>query len=86
MNEWNLNARDWDGQFDDFVDGIGTVICAFEYIEPDDWESGPGDVDIVVWDETGVHDLTYDISMAEYKRLLKEARRIYFEVMHGSDY
>jgi hypothetical protein len=83
---WNVKSKDWDGQFEDFVDGIGPVLCVFEYIEPDDWEDGQGDVDMFVFDETGEIDLTYDIPLMVYKRLHKEARRIYFEVMHGSDY
>ena len=86
MSDWNVNAKDWDGQFDDFVDDFGAVICVFEYIEPDDWETGPGDVDMFVFDETGEKDLTYDIPMVDYKRLLTEARRLFFEVINARDY
>ena len=86
MSDWNVRAKDWDGQFEAFVDDFGGVICVFEYMEPDDWESGLGDVDMFVFDITGEIDLTYDILMKDYKRLHKEARRLYFEVINVRDY
>jgi len=83
---WNVKSKDWDGQFEDFVNDVGPVLCVFEYIEPDDWEDGHGDVDMFVFDDTGEIDLTYDIPIKDYKRLHKHARHLFFEVMNARDY
>ena len=74
----DIENGEWEEVFEDFVDDVGTVQCAYQYIEPEDEDNSPGDVDMFVFDEHG-KDITYDIPDKDYRRLLKEARQRCFE-------
>ena len=74
----DIDNGEWEEIFEDFVDDFGVVQVAYEYVEPDDWDDAPGDLDMFVFDEQG-KDITYDIPQKGYNLLMKEARRRFFE-------